>query len=84
MKIQEPTVRVALNTPALNTQAFTHQKKRVSGLTGRTCKLLMCAMLWFSINKTCSERCCFHKEIGYEIGEVLDVTVTNCTEVNYY
>ena len=84
MKIQDPTLRVVPNTPAL-----TQREIRVFGLTDRTCKLtvilrLVFSMFWFSITYGCSERCCFHKEIGYEIGEVLDVTVTNCTEVRYY
>ena len=80
MKIQDPTLTVAPNTPAL---PLIGTEIRVSGLTDRTCKLIF-AMFWFSINYGCSERCCFHKEIGYEIGEVLDVTVSNCTEVRYY
>ena len=84
MKTPEPTLRVVPNTPALNTPALTHRKKRVSGLTNRTCKLLLFYMFWFSINYGCSDRCCFHKAIGYEIGDVVDVTVTNCTEVKYY
>ena len=31
---------------------------------------------------TCSDRCCFHNGTGYEMGDVIDVTVSNCTEVN--
>ena len=80
MKIQDPTLRVAPNTPAL---PLIGTEIRVSGLTDRTCKLIF-AMFWFSINLSCSDRCCFQKGLGYEMREVIDVTVTNCTEVKYY
>ena len=28
--------------------------------------------------------CCFHHGVGYPVGEVIDVIVNNCTEVEYH
>ena len=31
-----------------------------------------------------SDRCCFHKGMEFKMGEVIEVTYTNCTEVKYF
>ena len=54
----------------------------VNGLTDQTCKLLSEYYICFNfLFYQPREGCCFQDGLGYGMGEVIGVTVSNCTEV---
>ena len=48
--------------------------------------ILFFEMYLFQLSSVTEPRdgCCFYHGVGYPVGEVIDVTVNNCTQVKYF